>query len=69
MHRVCRRLERDAEGVGTDLLGHIHGGLGYVAVFSAIVIVSNSGSAIADCAALSAIVLPLMRKSGYDVPV
>jgi tripartite ATP-independent transporter DctM subunit len=55
--------------VATALLGHIRGGLGYVAVVAAIVIASISGSAVADCAALAAIVIPLMRKSDYDVPL
>jgi tripartite ATP-independent transporter DctM subunit len=55
--------------VATALLGHIRGGLGYVAVVAAIVIASISGSAVADCAALAAIVIPLMRKSNYDVPL
>ena len=55
--------------VANALLGHIRGGLGYVAVFAAIVIASISGSAVADCAALAAIVIPLMRKSNYDVPL
>jgi TRAP-type transport system large permease protein len=55
--------------VATALLGHIRGGLGYVAVFAAIVIASISGSAVADCAALAAIVIPLMRKANYDVPL
>jgi tripartite ATP-independent transporter DctM subunit len=55
--------------VANALLGHIRGGLGYVAVVAAIVIASISGSAVADCAALAAIVIPLMRKSNYDVPL
>ncbi|MFT4172034.1 MAG: TRAP transporter large permease subunit [Rhodocyclaceae bacterium] len=54
-------------GVATAALGHIRGGLGYVAVIAAIVIASISGSAAADCAALAAVVIPLMRKAGYDV--
>jgi tripartite ATP-independent transporter DctM subunit len=48
-------------------IGHIRGGLGYVAVLAAIVMASLSGSAVADTAALAAVLVPLMRKAGYDV--
>ncbi|MTE01548.1 TRAP transporter large permease subunit [Paracoccus sp. YIM 132242] len=56
-------------GVAIALVGHVRGGLGYVAVLAALVLASISGSAIADCAALAAVVIPLMRKSGYPVPL
>jgi tripartite ATP-independent transporter DctM subunit len=46
-------------------VGHFRGGLGYVAVFAAIVMASLSGSAVADTAALAAVLLPMMRKAGY----
>ncbi len=46
-------------------VGHFQGGLGYVAVFAAIVMASLSGSAVADTAALAAVLLPMMRKAGY----
>ena len=42
------------------LLGHIRGGLGYVVIASAMLLASLSGSAIADTAALSVLLLPLM---------
>jgi tripartite ATP-independent transporter DctM subunit len=45
-------------------VGHFQGGLGYVAVFAAIVMASLSGSAVADTAALAAVLLPMMRKAG-----
>ncbi|MFT3961468.1 TRAP transporter large permease [Propionivibrio sp.] len=48
-------------------VGHIRGGLGYVAVVAAIVMASLSGSAVADTAALAAVLIPLMRNAGYDV--
>jgi TRAP-type transport system large permease protein len=48
-------------------VGHLRGGLGYVAIFAAIILASLSGSAVADTAALAAILVPMMRKSGYDV--
>jgi TRAP-type transport system large permease protein len=47
------------------LVGHKRGGLGYVAVITAIVLAGLSGSAVADAAALVAILYPMMRKAGY----
>lgn len=46
-------------------VGHFKGGLGYVAVFAAIVMASLSGSAVADTAALAAVLMPMMRDAGY----
>ena len=46
-------------------VGHFQGGLGYVAVFAALIMASLSGSAVADTAALAAVLLPMMRKTGY----
>ncbi len=50
------------------LIGHRHGGLGYVAIIAAIIMASLSGSAAADTAALAAILIPMMRNAGYNVP-
>ncbi|HEV2556385.1 MAG TPA: TRAP transporter large permease subunit [Bosea sp. (in: a-proteobacteria)] len=47
------------------LVGHVRGGLGYVAVVAAIVMASISGSAVADTAALAALLIPMMRQAGY----
>ena len=48
------------------LLGHIRGGLGYAAILAAVLMASLSGSAVADTAALGAILIPMMRNAGYD---
>ncbi|MGY0713810.1 TRAP transporter large permease [Azospirillum argentinense] len=48
-------------------VGHLRGGLGFVAVFAAILMASLSGSAVADTAALASILLPMMRQAGYDI--
>jgi len=48
-------------------VGHIRGGLGYVAVAAAVIMASLSGSAVADTAALAAVLVPLMRNAGYDI--
>ena len=48
-------------------VGHLRGGLGYVAIIAAVLLASLSGSAVADTAALAAILVPMMRSAGYDV--
>lgn len=48
-------------------VGHIRGGLGYVAIGAAVLMASMSGSALADTAALATILLPMMRQHGYPV--
>jgi TRAP-type transport system large permease protein len=45
--------------------GHIPGGLGYVAIFAALLLASMSGSAIADTAALATLLIPMMREQKY----
>ncbi|WP_148252707.1 TRAP transporter large permease subunit [Aidingimonas lacisalsi] len=50
-----------------SLVGHRKGGLGFVAIFAAIVMASLSGSAVADTAALASILLPMMREAGYPL--
>jgi tripartite ATP-independent transporter DctM subunit len=49
-------------------VGHIRGGLGYVAIGAAVLMASMSGSALADTAALATILLPMMRDRGYPLP-
>ncbi|WP_207471126.1 TRAP transporter large permease subunit [Paracoccus fontiphilus] len=60
-------LSRRIVDLATALVGHFRGGLGYVAVLAAIVMASMSGSAVADTAAVGAMLIPMMRKAGYDV--
>ena len=49
-----------------SLVGHIRGGLGYVAIIAAILFAGLSGSAVADTAALGAILIPMMVRAGYN---
>jgi tripartite ATP-independent transporter DctM subunit len=58
-------LSRRIIVLATTLVGHWRGGLGYVAVIAAIVMASISGSAVADTAALAALLVPMMREAGY----
>jgi tripartite ATP-independent transporter DctM subunit len=49
-------------------VGHLRGGLGFVAIIAALIMASLSGSAAADTAALAALLLPMMKSAGYNVP-
>lgn len=57
------RIVRVAEA----MVGHVRGGLGYAAIITALIIASISGSAVADTAAVAAMLVPMMRKAGYNV--
>ena len=48
------------------LVGHVKGGLGYVAIVAACLLSALSGSAVADAAALTALLLPMMVAAGHD---
>ena len=52
--------------VALALVGHVRGGLGYVTVLTACVLSALSGSAIADAAALSALLVPMMVAAGHS---
>lgn len=54
--------------LAVTLVGHIQGGLGYVAIAASVLLASLSGSAIADTAALATLLIPMMRDHGYPVP-
>jgi len=47
------------------LVGHVKGGLGYVAILAACLLSALSGSAVADAAALTSLLLPMMTKAGH----
>jgi len=49
-----------------SLVGHVRGGLGYVGIMAAVFMAALSGSAVADAAALSALLLPMMVHAGHD---
>ncbi|MDU8925581.1 TRAP transporter large permease [Pasteurellaceae bacterium LIM206] len=49
-----------------SMVGHIKGGLGYVAIISGLIFAGLSGSAVADTAALGAILIPMMVAKKYD---
>ena len=47
------------------VVGHVRGGLGYVAIVAACILSALSGSAVADAAALSALLVPMMVAAGH----
>ena len=51
------------------LVGHVKGGLGYVVILAACLLSALSGSAVADAAALTALLLPMMIKAGHKKEV
>ncbi|MBS7806432.1 TRAP transporter large permease subunit [Variovorax sp. PCZ-1] len=59
-------LSRRIVNFALALVGHIPGGLGYVAIVAACIMAALSGSAVADAAALSALLLPMMVRAGHD---
>ncbi|WP_026793259.1 TRAP transporter large permease subunit [Pleomorphomonas oryzae] len=61
-------ISRRIINLAVTLVGHIRGGLGYVAIGAAVLLASLSGSAIADTAALGTLLIPMMRDNGYPVP-
>jgi tripartite ATP-independent transporter DctM subunit len=48
------------------LVGHVKGGLGYVTIMAGCLLSALSGSAVADAAALTALLLPMMVSAGHD---
>lgn len=59
---ITERLLRVADVT----VGHVRGGLGHVNVFVSMVFASLSGSAAADTASVGSILIPAMKKAGYD---
>jgi tripartite ATP-independent transporter DctM subunit len=59
-------LSRRIVNLALILVGHIRGGLGYVAIVAACILSALSGSAVADAAVLSALLIPMMAAAGHD---
>ena len=62
---ACGGLSQRIVRLAMAGVGHKKGGLGYVAIFTSVVLAGLSGSAAADAAALVAILFPMMRKANY----
>jgi tripartite ATP-independent transporter DctM subunit len=61
-------LSKRIVNVALALVGHVKGGLGYVAIVAACILSALSGSAVADAAALSALLVPMMVQAGHSKP-
>ncbi len=59
---ITERLLKVADAT----VGHVRGGLGHVNVFVSMIFASLSGSAAADTASVGSILIPAMKKAGYD---
>jgi len=59
-------LSRRIVDFAMALVGHVRGGLGYVTIVAACLLSALSGSAVADAAALTALLLPMMVKAGHN---
>ena len=53
---------------GNSLVGHVRGGLGLANVTGSMIFAGISGTAVAETASIGAVMIPAMRKSGYDAP-
>lgn len=60
-------LSRRIVDLPMKLVGHKPGGLGYVGVIAAMIMASLSGSAVADTAAVAALLIPMMRTANYPI--
>lgn len=59
-------LSRRIVNLAMSLVGHVRGGLGYVTIMAGCLMSALSGSAVADAAALTALLLPMMVRAGHD---
>lgn len=59
-------LSRRIVNFALVLVGHVRGGLGYVTIITACLMAALSGSAVADAAAMTALLLPMMVAAGHD---
>jgi len=59
-------ISRRIVNLASTFVGHIQGGLGYVAIFASVLLAALSGSAVADAAALGSLLIPMLRERGYD---
>ena len=59
---IAQRLIKFAD----SLVRHFPGGLGCVSVVTNMVMAGVSGSSVADCAAVGDVLVPEMKRNGYD---
>lgn len=59
-------LSKRIVNVAITLVGHVRGGLGFVAILASVLLAALSGSAVADAAALAALLVPMMVRAGHS---
>jgi tripartite ATP-independent transporter DctM subunit len=59
-------LSKRIVNVALTLVGHVRGGLGYVVILASCILAALSGSAVADAAALAALLYPMMVRAGHN---
>ncbi len=62
---ACGITERIVD-FARSLVGHIRGGLAHVSIVSSMFFAGISGSATADASALGSMIIPAMKKNGFD---
>ncbi len=60
-------ISRRIINLAVAMVGHIKGGLGYVAIAATLLLGCFSGSALADTAAVATLLIPMMCNHGYPV--
>ncbi len=58
-------LSKRIVNVAITLVGHVRGGLGFVAILASVLLAALSGSAVADAAALASLLVPMMVNAGH----
>ncbi len=53
-------------GFANTLMGHFHGGLSHVNIFASILFSGLTGAAVTDTVAIGGILIPAMKKQGYE---
>ena len=59
-------LTPDLVNFARNLVGHIRGGLGHATILACAIFAAISGSAVATAVAIGVVMLPAMKKAGYD---
>jgi C4-dicarboxylate transporter DctM subunit len=59
-------LTRDLIRFARLLLGHIRGGLGHATILACAIFAAISGAAVATAVAIGVVMIPAMKKAGYD---
>ena len=53
---------------GNSIVGHVRGGLGLANVVGSMIFAGIQGTAVAETASIGAVMIPAMKKAGYDAP-